>query len=158
MSQPSTQKLLQREILRPLSVRQFCFYWLPPLLLTGGVLFLSGDLGSGHHTKKLLIWLLSWLSLADLLQKEETHGWLRKIGHVIAYGSLYWLWFRAFHGYMCSRLRTAILYSLSLCLLIALMDEGHQSLVATREGHILDVALDFGGAALAALALSFKRA
>lgn len=138
------------------SARQFCFYWLPPLLLTGGILAVSGELGSSQHTKKLLDWLFSWLPFAELPQMEESHGYLRKVGHVTVYGSLYWLWFRAFVGRF-SRLKPAVCWSLGLCLLTALADEGHQYLVPSRDGSILDVALDFGAAAVAALALSFKR-
>lgn len=126
------------------------------MLLTAGILALSGELGSTAHTKKLLGWLFSWLPLPWPPQTDETHGYLRKLGHVTAYGSLYWLWFRALKAHLSPRLKTAILVSLSLCLLIALADEGHQSLIGSRQGVLQDVALDFGAAALAALALSFK--
>jgi len=139
------------------SVRQLCLYWLPPLLLTGGILVLSGDLGSSAYTKEVVEWLLSWLPFLKVTEMEDSHGYLRKAGHVLAYGSLYWLWFRAFLGRFSPRLRPAILWSLGFCLLTAMMDEGHQALVASRQGCILDVALDFGAASLAALALSFKR-
>lgn len=139
------------------SIRQSWFYWLPPLLFTGGILAVSGDLGSGAHTRVLLEWLLSWLPFPEQMETRDTHDYLRKAGHIMAYGSLYWLWFRAFLGRFSSRLRPAILWSLGLCLLTALMDEGHQSLVASRGGSFQDVALDFGAAALTALALSFKR-
>ncbi|MBI4643376.1 MAG: VanZ family protein [Deltaproteobacteria bacterium] len=139
------------------SVRQFCFYWLPPLLFTGGILTLSGDLGSSARTQELIKWFFSWIPFLELEQLQEGHGYLRKAGHVMAYGSLYWLWFRAFLWRFSPRLRPAILWSLGFCLLTAMMDEGHQALEASRQGRILDVALDFGAAALAALALSFKR-
>jgi VanZ family protein len=116
---------------------------------------MSGDLGSGTHTKRLLKWLLFWLPF--LPEIEKTHGYLRKAGHVLAYGSLSWLWFRAFSGRFHSRLRLVIFWSLALCLVTAVADEAHQSQFASRGGSILDVALDFGAAAVAALALSFKR-
>ncbi len=88
---------------------------------------------------------------------REGQGYLRKAGHVMAYAGLYFLWFRVFRGQLFPRLRPAILWSLGLCLLTALADEGHQALVPSRDGSLLDVALDFGAAALAALALSLKR-
>ena len=144
--------------MQALSPREFCRYWLPPLLLTGGILIFSGNLGSSENTKRLLAWVLSWLPYEEIFWPEQGQGLLRKIGHVAAYGSLSWLWFRAFLGHFSGRLRTAVLYSLGLCLVIALLDEGHQSLVASRTASIWDVSLDFGAAALAALALSFKRA
>jgi VanZ family protein len=142
--------------LQALSPRQFCRYWLPPLLLSGGILLFSGNLGSSEHTKRLLAWVFSWLSFAEM--PEQGQGLLRKIGHFTAYASLSWLWFRAFQGQLAGRLRTAVLFTLGLCLVIALLDEGHQSLVASRTSSIWDVALDFSAATLAALALSFKRA
>jgi len=139
------------------SCRQFCLYWLPPLLGTAAILVLSGELGSSRHTRELLAWLWSWLPFWRPEQLEQTTGYLRKAGHVTAYAALYFLWFRAFRGQLYPRLGPAVSWSLSICLLIALLDEGHQSLVASRTGCIGDVALDFGAAALAALALSFKR-
>lgn len=139
------------------SVRQFCLYWLPPLLGTAAILILSGELGSSRHTRELLEWLWSWLPFLRPDQLEQTTGYLRKAGHVTAYAALYFLWFRAFRGQLSPRLGPAVSWSLSICLLIALADEGHQSLVSSRTGCIGDVALDFGAAALAALALSFKR-
>jgi VanZ family protein len=90
------------------------------------------------------------------MEIDDTNGYLRKAGHVIVYGSLYWLWFRAFLG-SSSRFGSAILWSLGFCLLIAVMDEGHQALLTSRQGRIMDIALDFGAAALVALALSLKR-
>jgi VanZ family protein len=139
------------------SVRQICFYWLPPLLLTGGILTFSGDLGSSAHTQEWIAWFSSWLPFLEVEQVQEKHGYLRKAGHVMTYGTLYWLWFRALWGRFSLRLRPAVFWSLGFCLLTALLDEGRQSLVPSRDGALLDVALDFGGAALTALALSLKR-
>jgi VanZ family protein len=127
------------------------------LLFTGGILTLSGELGSSARTQELVKWFFSWLPFLGVEQIQEGHGYLRKAGHVMAYGSLYWLWFRAFLGRFSPRLRPAILWSLGVCLLTAMADEGHQALVASRTGSFMDVALDFGAASLAALALSFKR-
>jgi len=88
---------------------------------------------------------------------EETQGYLRKAGHIMAYGGLYFLWFRAWFWRLSPRRGSAILWSLALCLVTALLDEGHQALVPSRTGCLSDVALDFGAAALAALAFSLKR-
>jgi VanZ family protein len=134
-----------------------CLYWLPPLLGTGAIIVLSGDLGSSRHTREILEWLWSWFPFFRPEQLEQTSGYLRKAGHVTAYAVLYFLWFRAFRVHFSPRPGPAVFWSLSLCLLIALLDEGHQSLVPSRTGCIRDVALDFGAAALAAIALSCKR-
>lgn len=139
------------------SVRQFYFYWVPPLLFTGGILIFSGDLGSSGRTQELIMWFFSWLPFLGMEQMQEGQGFFRKVGHVLAYGSQYWLWFRAFLGRFSPRLGPAIFWSLGLCLLTAMVDEGHQALVASRTGSFLDVALDFGAAVVVALALLCKR-
>lgn len=139
------------------SCRQICFYWLPPLLITAAILIFSGDLGSSRHTRELLEWLGSWLPWGRPEELAQASGYLRKAGHVTAYAALYFLWFRAFRGHFALRPGPAVFRSLSLCLLIALLDEGHQSLVPSRTGCLGDVVLDLGAAGLTALALSFKR-
>ena len=139
------------------TVRQCCIYWLPPLLLTGGILSLSGDLGSTAHTQGLVKWLLSWFSFLNLERMQDRHRYFRIGGHILAYASLYFLWFRAFRGHFSARPGAAILWSLGFCLLTSLADEGHQALMPSRHGSIGDVVLDLSAAALAALALSFKR-
>ncbi|RJR39801.1 MAG: VanZ family protein [Deltaproteobacteria bacterium] len=144
-------------IMQVSSIRQICLYWLPPLLFTAGIITLSGDLGSGGHTRRWLQCLFACLPFLEAGEVETVHVILRKAGHVTAYGFLYWLWFRAFAPRFSSRLRLAVFWSLGLCLLTASTDEIHQSVVGTRTGSILDVALDFGAAILTALALSFKR-
>lgn len=136
---------------------QFFLYWLPPLVFTSGILVFSGDLGSSANTKKALAWLLSWLHFPGLEQMEEAQGYLRKAGHITAYGGLYYLWFRALLQRFSPRRGSAILGALALCLVTALLDEGHQALLPSRAGCLSDVALDFGAAALAALAFSVKR-
>jgi len=138
-------------------LRQFCFYWLPPLLGTAGILAFSGDLGSAAHTRELAEWLLSWLPFLGPARLMEGHGYLRKAVHVTAYGSLYLLWFRAWRGHISSRPGAAMLWPLILCLATALADEGHQALVPSRGGSLWDVALDFSAASLVALALLCKR-
>ena len=143
--------------MKPLSVRQFCLYWLPPLLGTAGILVLSGDLGSSRHTRELMEWLLSWFPFLGLGPMEESQGYLRKAGHITAYATLYFLWFRVWLWRISPRRGAAILWSLALCLVTALLDEGHQALVPSRTGCLSDVALDFGAAAVAALAFSLKR-
>ena len=113
---------------------------------------LSGDLGSSGNTLSLVRWLLSWmipsLSPAQVL---VIHGYLRKCGHVFAYGVLYFLWFRAFQGNLHYSPKKSFLWALGLSLLLALADEGHQSLYQARTGGLGDVGLDFSASLLAAL-------
>lgn len=135
---------------------QFCLYWLPPLLVTAGILLFSGEWGSSRYTLKLLGWLRSWLPLMGPSRMEEANFYLRKAGHALAYATLYVLWFRALRGYFFPRLGPAIFLSLFFCLSTSIADEGHQSFVPSRGGSLWDVSLDFGAAVLAALALYFK--
>jgi len=135
--------------------RKFLGYWLPPLVWCGVMLALSGDLGSAHNTGKLLHWLLPTLSPAHF---ELIHFYLRKgVGHAGDYGLLYFLWFRAFRADLGYRGGRAFLWSLGLCLAMALLDEGHQSLLASRTGSLRDVALDLAGSSGVALILTVFR-
>ena len=124
-------------------------YWLPPLLWGAGVLAMSGDWGSAKHTLKLMKWLLSWVPSLSPAQIKLIHFYFRKAGHVLSYGILYVLWFRAFRGSLRYRLRKSFFWALGFCLIVALVDEGRQSLLTSRTGSIRDVALDLGGALLA---------
>lgn len=135
--------------------RGFLWYWLPPLAWCGVVLGLSGDLGSSQHTFGLLKWLLSWFPPLSQAQFELIHLYFRKtVGHFGNYAFVYFLWFRAFRGQMGYRQGRAILWSLGLCLGLAILDEGHQALFPSRGSKLLDVALDLGGASTAALLTS----
>ena len=131
--------------------REFLSYWLPPLLGMTAILGLSGDLGSSSNTLVLVQWLLSWIPFLGPAQIEMIHGLLRKGGHMLSYGLLYFLWFRAFQGHLGFGRVKAFLWALTLCLLVATMDEGHQSLLASRRGSFEDVALDMAGSTLAAV-------
>ncbi len=64
----------------------FLYYWLPPLLWGLAVLSLSGDVGSDTNTRHLLQWLLSWLVALKPAQIDLINFFLRKTGHVLAYG------------------------------------------------------------------------
>ena len=86
------------------------------------------------------------------------HFYVRKtLGHFGNYAFLYFLWFRAFRGQMGYRPGRTFLWSLGLCLSLALLDEGHQALFASRGSSLLDVALDLAGASTAALITSIFR-
>ncbi len=136
-----------------LQSRQFLWCWLPPLVWCGVILILSGDLGSSQHTFGILKWLLSWFPPLTPAQFELLHHYLRKtLGHFGNYAFLYFLWFRAFRrgtGFGAGR---AFLGSLGLCLALALLDEGHQAMFASRGSSLRDVALDLSGSITAALA------
>jgi VanZ family protein len=76
---------------------------------------------------------------------------MRKTGHVLAYGVMYVLWFRAFRAQAHYGAWRALLWSLGFCLLYSSMDEGRQWFYPTRGASINDVILDMSGASLGAL-------
>jgi VanZ family protein len=134
-----------------LRTRNFFSYWLPPLLGTAAIMAMSGDWGSASHTLGLVRWFLSWLTFLSPEQVKVVHVYLRKAGHVMVYGTLYFLWFRAYQGHLRCSLNKAFLWSLGLCVLAAVLDEGHQALYPSRSGCVADVALDSAGSVLGAM-------
>ena len=129
-------------------------YWLPPILWGLAVLCMSGDVGSSTNTRNLLNWLLSWLVTLKLAQINLLNFYLRKTGHVLAYGLMYFLWFRAFRGHVDYGPGRACLWSLGFCLLYASMDEGRQWFCPCRTASLRDVLLDMSGASLGALVVA----
>ena len=115
------------------------------------IVVFSGDLGSAQHSLGILKWLLSWLPL-EPGQFDRIHFYVRKtVGHFGNYALLYFLWLRAFRSNPGHRPGWVCLWSLALCLVLALLDEGHQAFFASRGSSLRDVALDMSGATVAAL-------
>jgi VanZ family protein len=129
----------------------FLYYWLPPILWGLAILVMSGDVASAKNTFGLLQWLLSWFAPLSKAQLYQVNLYVRKTGHVLAYGLMYFLWFRALRGHLGVDPIRGFLYALGLCLLVSMTDEGHQSLTRTRGGNIYDVLLDLSGSGVAAL-------
>jgi VanZ family protein len=102
----------------------------------------------------LLHWLLAWVVALNPAQLNVVNHYMRKSGHVLAYGLMYFLWFRAFRGHADYRPWRACLWSLGLCLLVSSMDEGRQSFYPARGSSPWDVLLDMTAAVLAALIIA----
>lgn len=130
---------------------EFISYWVPPILFGFSILALSGDLGSGKNTLLLVKWALAWIPSLSRHQIIMIHFYLRKTSHVMSYGILYYLWFRAYQGHLRYSLQRSFLWSLGLCLTVALLDEGHQALLLSRTGRLADVVLDSAGSTLGAM-------
>ncbi len=129
----------------------FIFYWAPPILWGLAVLLMSGNVGSGANTRHLLHWLLSWFVVLKPAELNLINFYLRKTGHVLAYGFMYFLWFRAFRGHAHYRPWRACFWALGFCLLFSSMDEGRQWFYPTRGSSLRDVMLDMSGSSLSAL-------
>lgn len=110
--------------------------WLPPLLAMAGIFVLSAqpDLSTGDGLLHLV-------------------G--RKIGHAVVFGALCLLWWRALRPSLPNG-RSALV-AVALTVAYAVTDELHQSAVEGRHGLALDVVIDSAGAALAALAVGYRR-
>ena len=111
----------------PLLESRLTTTWLPPLALMALIFFLSAqpDLNSG-------------LGMWDTV--------LRKLAHMVEYGLLWLLWWRALgYGHPGPSIAIAIAYAMS--------DEFHQSFVEGRHGSPWDVAIDSLGVGLAGLAI-----
>jgi VanZ family protein len=130
---------------------RFYSYWMPPVLWGLAVICMSGDLGSGENTLGIIKWLLSRLAALEPAQLNLINLYARKTGHALAYGLMYFLWFRAFRGHANYGPGRACLWSLGFCLFFASTDEGRQSFYASRGPSIYDVILDMSGGGLAAL-------
>lgn len=133
--------------------KEFWWYWLPPLSWCAVIVVVSGDLGASKNTGVLLKWLLSWFPPLSPVQFNQLHFYIRKtVGHFGNYAFLFCLWFRAFRSNPDRRPWRVYLFSLALCLALALLDEGHQAMFPSSRGSSLrDVALDMTGATVAAL-------
>jgi VanZ family protein len=132
----------------------FLYYWLPPFLWGLAVLCMAGDFGSGRNSLGILKWLCSWFVDLEPAQLKMINFYVRKTGHVLAYGLMYFLWFRAFREQARCGAWRAGLWSLGFCLLYSSTDEGRQWFYPTRGASIDDVILDMSGASLAALVTS----
>lgn len=108
--------------------------WLPVALWAAVILTTSNDSFSSSHTA-------GWLAaLFGHALPELVNHTLRKLAHVIGYGIL---------GVLAWRADRRALVFLGVTAFVAIVDEIHQSTTALRGGSPWDVLLDLGGAALA---------
>lgn len=98
----------------------------------------------------ILPWLRALLTWANPAQLEALHALLRKTGHVLEYGILAWLWFRAL-----APAPGRVLAAFAISVAYAGLDELHQAWTGVRTGSVGDVLLDGGGAASALGFLQF---
>jgi VanZ family protein len=102
---------------------------------------------SAHNTSRILYPLLHYLFGVDHLRFDHWHFYIRKTGHVFGYGLLSFLLFRAWRETLPSTsgakwtLRWAIIAVLGT-ILVASLDEWHQSFIPSRTGTPQDVLLD----------------
>ena len=114
--------------------------WLPVIVWSAVLFFLSTSIFSAANTAKVIEPILRWfLPAASSTTIEIIHNLIRKLAHFTNYAILFWLMIR---GPMTGRPYAA----LALCVLYAISDESHQIFVAGRGPSVYDVALDSSGA------------
>ena len=130
-------------------MRRQITYWLPPIAWAAMILSASSDVFSASHTGGWIEIVISWLGRSlspaalDLLNEI-----LRKTGHVTAYGILSALSFRALRGERPGWNPRWAIGAIALAMLVASIDEYHQSFIPSRTGTWHDVVLDTAAAIL----------
>jgi len=121
----------------------------------------------GDHTARILrpIWETLFGAVTNQ-EWDQIHHYIRKTGHFLGYGvqGLAWLraWVRTWQPRFAwdawrERWRWALQMALLNTMLIASLDEVHQSFLPNRTGLVSDVLLDSSGAALLlGIALFFR--
>jgi VanZ family protein len=117
------------------------------------ILLASSDLFSSSHTGSLLNNLVTAIVGHPLPDESfaTVHYVLRKGGHLLAYGLLGALWFRAIRAERPGLKWTWSAAAVALAMAVALIDEWHQTYVPSRTGTPVDVLIDTIAAALGTL-------
>jgi VanZ family protein len=122
------------------SIERTIIKWLPALIWAIVIFGLSTSYFSADNTSKIIDPILRFLLPgASAATIALGHNLARKSAHFTNYAILFWLLAR---GPMRGRPYSAFV----LCVLYALLDEGHQILVPGRTPSLYDVALDSTGA------------
>ncbi|MGQ9688247.1 MAG: VanZ family protein [Desulfobaccales bacterium] len=130
-------------------------YWAPSVFWAIVIMVLSGDVGAVPNSHSIFKWVVSWIVTLPPQTLNQLHFKFRKAMHVICYGVLAILWFRALMASRPRRMGANLILALMLCLGVALIDEGHQHLLTSRTGSLGDVGLDMGGAVGFALVTAY---
>jgi VanZ family protein len=133
--------------------------WVPALIWIAIITIESTDLLSSEHTSNLLYaFATSVLGPVSPLVFELWHQLLRKAGHFVGFFVLSYLLFRAWRATLPLRgtgpwslpwARVSLLTSM----MVATLDEWHQSTIPSRTGNFPDVLLDSGAALVAQIVL-----
>lgn len=139
--------------------KQLVRTWIAALLWIALIAIESTDWLSSEHTSRFLYPLLHFLMGLDLARFEVVHHYIRKCGHFVGYFTLSFFLFRAWRATL--RLPWAPRWTLRwatiaffMSVLVASLDEWHQTFIPSRTGAFSDVVLD-SFAALTAQLLIF---
>lgn len=139
----------QRELLKA---------WIAAILWLIVITIESTSYLSGQNTSHILYPLFHFLFGIDAAHFEPLHHLLRKTGHVIGYALLSFFLFRAWRETLPAEPRKWTFRWATLAvlgsLLVASLDEWHQTFLPSRTGRWQDVVLDTSAAIAAQLFLS----
>lgn len=139
----------QRELLKA---------WIAAILWLIVITIESTSYLSGQNTSHILYPLFHFLFGIDAAHFEPLHHLLRKTGHVIGYALLSFFLFRAWRETLPAEPRKWTFRWATLAvlgsLLVASLDEWHQTFLPSRTGRWQDVVLDTSAAIAAQLLLS----
>ena len=136
-------------------VRRELNYWLPPIVWAAAILIASTDLFSGSNTAGVLQRIAMTIFGHRLAPAtaEMLNFLIRKCAHLTEYGILGALTFRALRGERKSWSARWAIGAIVFTIVIASIDEIHQSFVPSRTGTWHDVLLDAAGAAIAQIVI-----
>lgn len=127
--------------------------WIPALIWIGVICVESTDMMSAEHTGSLLsAILMRLLGQVDVFALLLWNHYLRKLGHVVGYAILSWLLFRAWRATLPSPSGRSWTFAWAqlafwMTVVVAGLDEFHQSFIPSRTGRWQDVVLDAAAAA-----------
>ncbi len=135
-----------------------CWRWGPPIVWLAVISVFSTDAFSANQTGHFLIPVLRWLFPgASRATLNLFHVGIRKGMHVVEFGVLAILWYRAVawggSGWQPKAALTAFLLAAG----IGALDEVHQTFVPSRTASMVDVGWDSLGAVLGLLARQVVR-
>ena len=122
------------------SIERSLTKWMPVLAWALVIFCLSTSYFSAENTSKFIDPILRFLMPgASAATIALGHGLVRKTAHFINYAILFWL-------LVSGPMRARPYLAFGLCVIYALLDEGHQMFVPNRGPSLYDVALDSTGA------------
>ncbi|MGH9530635.1 MAG: VanZ family protein [Terriglobales bacterium] len=141
------------------STRQIWKAWIPAIIWLCIITIESSDYLSADHTSRILYPVLHFLLGLDQVRFSVWHHYIRKTGHFVGYFTLSYLLFRAWRATLPvpGTVRWVMRWgtvSFLMTVLVASLDEWHQTFLPSRTGTVRDVILD-STAALAAQIVIF---
>ena len=140
------------------STRQLWKAWIPAIIWLCIIRIESTSYLSGENTSRLLYPVLHFFLGLDPARFAVWHFYIRKTGHFVGYFTLSFLLFRAWRATLpiassaawCARWGTI---SFLMTVLVASLDEWHQTFLPSRTGTVRDVVLDSSAALVAQIVI-----